>query len=414
MTVWTPPRSGKGLGSKTSQIERTKGFASCVHCRKAITRKMVSSRTATVVPRDQYPRSASSQAYMPFLTEEVPIPGKKGLLGVFSCLQCVAARKREKVCQRVNPHPQGQTAPPAPAQAPAPATPRPAPARDVHSAPDRRWDEEDVEAGEDSDDAPDVTGDEWTDHCFDPAPESADPSPARRGARGQTAMKELKGHHRGSQRQWADAVKMEFTRPASASKPTGVRVTKTAMSSGPSNGEYERPGVFDPAWFRTVILPTVGCTATMGCSGRMVHVTQARCPSGQIEFSACCSLCDARHGFNSMGKLGGITPCDPFANVQESRDCVSWVLSQGTSQKARAADFARGAEKELVMPAPAWKRFFEVAMPGLRKVHEDTFALVRKLVKDLGGVIVAGDGNWVRVFCSCLAVHRHLYFLFFM
>ena len=305
---------------------------------------------------------------------------------------CVGCKKKGRGTNARSKPSVSQSGPPPPATPATHATP----ARPAFTVGDCVWDA-DREPGEDSDDEPD-----WVESCFDPSPagiDTPDPIPDRRKSfRGATSRNELRAHvrDRGDLRA-ATAERFTYTRPAAAKQDTGRRVRATAPSRAPTNGECERPGVFDPAWFRAEILPLMSCAKTMGCPGKMdgEDVVHQRLPSGPMVFATSCTVCGAPHAFNTMGRLGKVVPREPCANVQEVRDCVVTVLSQGTSQQARARDFARGAEEALVMPAPAWKRFYEVALPALERVHADTFALVRRLVATLGGKIVAGDGNWV-------------------
>ena len=381
VTLRTPDTRGAGKKQPLAKGQRTKGFCRCVYCNLPITRKEVLNRLASVVPRDAYPRSASSQAYVPFVSCAVALAGREGQTAVYACRSCktrgFGSSSRAKPVE----------AKPAPAAPPTPAAPTPNAFSVAEGDRDADW-----EPGEDSDNEPD-----WVDSCFDVTPEGADPSPERRRSfRGASATNELRVHVR-DRRSDPAAEKFVFTRPAAAVQDTGTRSRAAALREAPASDEIERPGVFDPAWFRNEILPVMGCTETPGCPGKMDgnDVQHRRLPAGPMVFETVCTVCAAPHRFNTMGLLGQVRPCEPCANAQEVRDCVVTVLSQGTSQQARARDFARGTEPELVMPAPAWKRFYEVALPALERVHAATFALVRRLVASLGGKIVAGDGNWV-------------------
>ena len=380
VTLRTPDTRGAGKKQPLAKGQQTKGFCRCVYCSLPITRNEVLARRASIVPRDACPRSASSQAHVPFMSCAVPLAGREGQTAVCVCRSCKSrgfgSSSRAKP---VEPKP-------APAAPPNPAAPTPNAFSVAEGDRDADW-----EPGEDSDNEPD-----WVDSCFDVTPEGADPSPERRTSiRGASMRNELRVHAR-DRRSDPAAEAFVFTRPAAAVQDAGTRVRASALRDAPASDEIERPGVFDPAWFRNEILPVMGCTKTTGCPGKMdPEVRDRRLPSGPMVFETVCTVCAAPHRFNTMGLLGKVTPCEPCANAQEVRDCVVTVLSQGTSQQARARDFARGTEPELVMPAPAWKRFYEVALPALERVHTATFALVRQLVASLGGKIVAGDGNWV-------------------
>ena len=207
---------------------------------------------------------------------------------------------------------------------------------------------------------------------------------------------ELGGRYKSNMSVEPAAVRMEYARPLTAvSTKPGQRVAASKLHE-PGSRPSSAPKRYNED-FMCSLLANQRCTKELGCLGTMDDIVCRDLSGGAAEYKASCSSCGQVHVFNTMGDLAKISVPAPFANVFEVQDVAAFALSQGKISMDRSKHAAEGVRKELLTPAPVYKRFYEMTLPVMQRVAGKVMTKVREMVKKMGGKVFAGDGNWLTV-----------------